>query len=218
MEKTIRFNLQVQEAKVVTPEKEQVVKAPGWNNKPEAVREIWVRNPEADKLKCPLEHLDARWGKTVYWSEREKTYKHRDPNVPVPWIRTPDWKPETDKEAAERCKGWASGYHLEHKKAKAGGIHKIFEDLDRKVRIVRVYNNEPLRCTWLSSTAPEVRSFSRTSWRKPNSTPPVLVGTGVNVGERSSVGQGSNIGARIARGEEGGSVCFFYVVVSKQNF
>ena len=104
MEKNVRFDLQVQEAKVVTPGKEQVSKAHGWNKKPEAVREIWVSNPEADKEKYPLEHLDARWSKTVYWSEREKTYKPRDPNVPVPWICTPDWKPKTVKETAERRK------------------------------------------------------------------------------------------------------------------
>ena len=115
MEETVPFNSeQAQEAKVLTPEKDQVAKAP--NNKkrareeqvaeaPERVREIWVRNPERKNTKCPLEHLDARWARTVYRSEREKAYKPRYPDVPVLWVRTPDWKPETDEEIAERCKG-----------------------------------------------------------------------------------------------------------------
>ena len=72
MEKIAHFNPQVQEGKAVTPEKEQVAKAPSGNDKPKRVREIWIRNPETENLKCPLEHLDARWARTVYWSEREK--------------------------------------------------------------------------------------------------------------------------------------------------
>ena len=131
----------MQEAKVVTPEKDQVAKAsnskkrareeqveeaPGEDYKPKRVREIWIRNPETEKLKCPLEHLDARWARTVYWSEREKAYKPRNPNVPVPWKRTPNWKPETAKEVAERCKGWATGYRLEHEKALVGGYPQAF--------------------------------------------------------------------------------------------
>ena len=119
MEKIIRFKPRVQEAKAVTPDKGEVAKAPDWgerihgppivqpwtkasrkglNKSPETVREIWVRNPESDKERFPLEHLDARWARTVYWSEREKTYKPRDPTKPVPWIHTPNWKPETDED------------------------------------------------------------------------------------------------------------------------
>ena len=130
MEKTA-LSYPEQEAKVVTPEKDQVAKAPNKKKRvreeqvaeaPERVREIWVRNPERKDTKCPLEHLDARWARTVYWSEREKAYKPRYPDVPVLWVRTPDWKPETDEEIAERRKGWADGYRLSHKEALLGGI------------------------------------------------------------------------------------------------
>ena len=64
MEKIVLFDPeQVQEAKVVTPEKdqvakvsndmkrareEQVVEAPGEDYKPKRVREIWIRNPETE--------------------------------------------------------------------------------------------------------------------------------------------------------------------------
>ena len=99
---------------------EQVAEAP------ERVREIWIRNPEKENTKCPLEHLDARWARTVYWSEREEAHKPRNPDVPVPWKHMPDWKPKTAKEVAERCKGSATGYHLGHGEALVGGIYKFF--------------------------------------------------------------------------------------------
>ena len=121
MKKTVCFEPHVQVNKVVTSDKWEAEKAPtwgkrtdgppivqpwakasrkDWNEMSEAVREIWIRNPEADKERFPLEHLDASWARTVYWSEMETTYKPRDPTKPVPWIHTPDWKPETDEEAA----------------------------------------------------------------------------------------------------------------------
>ena len=87
-------------------------------------------------------HLDARWARTVYRSEREKAYKPRYPDVPVPWVRTPDWKPETDEEIAERRKGWADGYRLSHKEALLGGIYRFFEDPERKVRIVHIFHDD----------------------------------------------------------------------------
>ena len=66
-----------------------------------------------------FKHLDARWSRTVWWCDREKAYKPRNPAKPIVWLRTPDRKPETVEEAEARCK---NGYRLEHNKVKVGGI------------------------------------------------------------------------------------------------
>ena len=70
----------------------------------------------------------------MWWCDREKSYKLRDPSKPIIWSRTPDWKPE------ERNKN-QSGYHLQHDEVKVGRIYKFFENPDRKVRAERVYIN-----------------------------------------------------------------------------
>ena len=143
MEKTVHFVPQEQVSKIVTPDKGEVVKAPtqGKRNDDPPIIQPWAKivktEPEDRTLKSKyytleqhkwFEHLDARWSRTVWWSDYE-----RDPSKPIVWSHAPSWKPETPEEAKERCKN-QSGYRLQHNGVKVGGIYKFF-----KIPIARLW-------------------------------------------------------------------------------
>ena len=83
-----------------------------------------------------FEHLDYRWLRTAWWHKFERKWYPRDPSKPIIWACPDDWKPESDKEFAERSKSWVKeGERPEHEKVQVGGIYHLFENPACKVRV-----------------------------------------------------------------------------------
>ena len=76
----------------------------------------------------------------MWWSERKRSYKPRDPSKSIDWSHPEGWKPETSEEVKERLKI----ARLQHDEVKVGGIYQFFGKPDRKVRVWRVYNEPPM--------------------------------------------------------------------------
>ena len=147
MEKTIHFELPEEASNVAAPDKGEA----GKRTKKPPIIQPWAKiaktAPEVrilrDKWILPgdyevFEHLDERWERTVWRSEREQAWKPRDPIKPIIWARSPDWKPKTAEEAKERYK---KGRHLEHEGVRARGIYRFFDNPGHKVRVKRLYRH-----------------------------------------------------------------------------
>ena len=163
MEKTVIIDPQEQTStitwtRVVTPEKGKRNQESPDNQPPtkiaktepevEVVSEhrIPIRNYWEFSSAAGFEHLDHRWLRTAWWHKFERKWYPRDPSKPIIWARPDDWKPESDKEFAERSKSWVKeGERLEHEKVQVGGIYRLFENPACKVRVTDLnrYRTKP---------------------------------------------------------------------------
>ena len=155
MEQTVRFELQEQVSNVALVTSDQV-KAGKRTEKPPITQpqaKTAKTGPEARALtstRIPLgrywefkglkefEHLDHRWLRTVWWDKCEQAWKPRDPSKPITWAHSPDWKPETAKEAEERRN---KGIGLDYRDMLPGGIYRFFDKPWNKVRVEHIYSH-----------------------------------------------------------------------------
>ena len=71
----------------------------------------------------------------MWWSERERSYKPRDPSKSIDLSRPEGWMPETPEEIKESLKIT----RLQHDQAKVGAVYNYFG----KVRVVNIFNEPP---------------------------------------------------------------------------
>ena len=152
MEKTSGTKLQEQEHRVVTPTKKEATQARGWKVVAKKRQARGWKEPTKKKVgdfegltkvehkECfPLPHYDARWYRTVWYCDREKQYKPRDPSKGVEWSRPEGWRPESPEEMKKRLKI----RRLQHDQAKVGAVYNYFGKPDQKVRVVQVFEGGP---------------------------------------------------------------------------
>ena len=75
----------------------------------------------------------------MWWSERETSYKPRDPSKTIDWSRPEGWKPKTPEEVKARFKI----ARLQHNEVKVGGIYQLVGKPNCKVRVWHIYNEPP---------------------------------------------------------------------------
>ena len=133
MEKTSTPHLVKQEQEVLNLEEARATKKSSEDLQREAEeRKIFDRLTVVEHRKrFPYAHQDKRWGRTVWYCEREKRYKPRDPSKEVQWERPVGWRPESVEEKVERelfvrLKIW----RLNQRQAKVGSVYNYFGQPD----------------------------------------------------------------------------------------
>ena len=147
MEKTFIPHSVKQEPGLWNLEEGEAVKKSSEDIKREAEeRKIFNGLTEAEhKERFPYAHQDARWGRTVWYCEREHKYKPRDPSKEVQWKRPVGWRPESVEERVERelfvkLKIW----RLDQNQAKVGSVYNYFGQPDNLVKIIgKCYKTAP---------------------------------------------------------------------------
>ena len=83
----------------------------------------------------PFVHYDARWYRTVWYCDREKQYKPRDPSKEIEWSHPEGWRPESPEEKKKRLKI----RRLQHDQAKVDAVYNYFRKPDQNIRVVQVF-------------------------------------------------------------------------------
>ena len=147
MEKTSTLHSVKQEQEVLNLEEARATKKSSEDLQREAEeKKIFDRLTKAEhRERFPRAHYDERWGRTVWYCEREKRYKPRDPSKEIQWKRPVGWRPESVEEKVERelfirLKIW----RLNQRQARVGSVYNYFGQPDNQVMIIeKCYKTAP---------------------------------------------------------------------------